>query len=101
MHYIFLITGNDLDGKLVDQVFEAGKVVKSAHVKAGRILSSKLRKKIVEELEAYEDIDPFNIWEPIEMTIEGIGPVKILKIIEIGSPINVDVSYTNRLLEEE
>ena len=34
------------------------------------------------------------------MTVEGIGPVKILKIIDVGSPIVVDIADTNRLIEE-
>ena len=47
------------------------------------------------------DIDPFNIWEPIEMQVEGIGTVRILKIIDIGAPVTVDIADTNRLIDEE
>ena len=49
----------------------------------------------------YGDIDPFNIWEPIEMQIDGVGTVRILKIIDIGTPVVVDIADTNRLIEEE
>ena len=46
-------------------------------------------------------IYPFNIWEPIEMQVEGIGTVRILKIIDIGAPVTVDIADTNRLIDEE
>ena len=59
-----------------------------------------MRNRIVESLKEYGDIDPFNIWEPIEMTVDGIGLVRILKIIDIGAPVVVDITDTNRLIDE-
>ncbi|NLO40639.1 MAG: hypothetical protein GX115_14365 [Ruminiclostridium sp.] len=100
LRYIAEITENSVIIELLDQIFDAAQEVKSAHVQAGRVLSVQLRSRIVEALEGYGDIDPFNIWEPIEMILEGIGPVKILKIIDVGSPIVVDIADTNRLIEE-
>lgn len=100
LQYIATITENSVINELLDQIFDAAQEVKSAHVQAGRILSAQLRSRIVEALESYGDIDPFNIWEPIEMTVDGIGPVKILKIIDVGSPVVVDIANTNRLIEE-
>ena len=79
---------------------DAAQEVKAAHVQAGRLLSEQLRIKIVEALENYGDIDPFNIWEPIEMNVDGIGIVRILKIIDIGPTLIVDTTDTNRLIEE-
>ena len=35
------------------------------------------------------------------MMVDGIGMVRILKIIDIGDPVVVDVSDTNRLIDEE
>ena len=45
-------------------------------------------------------IDQFSIWEPIEMDVDEIGTVKVLKIIDISSAIKVEASDTNRLIEE-
>ena len=59
------------------------------------------REEIVEALKEYGDIDPFNIWEPIEMQVDGIGTVRILKIIDIGTPVTVDIADTNRLIDDE
>ncbi len=100
LQYIAVITESSVINELLDQIFDAAQEVRSAHVQAGRILSTQLRSRIVEALESYGDIDPFNIWEPIEMTVEGIGPVKVLKTIDVGSSIVVNIADTNRLIEE-
>ena len=59
-----------------------------------------LQKRIAKDLGQYGEIDPFNIWEPLELSIEGIGTVRVLKVIDVGSPVVVDVSDTNRLIDE-
>ena len=100
LQYIAAITENNVVNERLDQIFDAAREVRSAHVQAGRVLSAQLRSRIVEVLESHSDIDSFNIWEPIEMTVEGIGSAKILKIIDVGSRIIVDVKDTNRLIEE-
>ena len=100
LQYIGDITESSVINELSDQIFDAAQEVRSAHVQAGRVLSAKLRNKIVEELENYGDIDPFNIWEPVEMNIDSIGTVKVLKVIDVGAPIVVDIADTNRLIEE-
>ena len=87
--------------ELLDQIYDAAQTVRSAHIQAGRVLSMHLKSRIVEALKECEDIDPFNIWEPIEMQVEGIGTVRILKIIDIGAPVTVDIADTNRLIDEE
>jgi hypothetical protein len=86
---------------MLDQVADAAQVVWTAHQRAGMELSQKLKSRIVEALKDYGDIDPFNIWEPIEMMVDGIGTVRILKIIDIGAPVIVDITDTNRLIDEE
>lgn len=101
LEHLAEVTGNGVLKELLDQIYEAAQVVRAAHTKAGRELSNKLRNRIVEALQEYEDIDPFNIWEPIEMHVEGIGTVRILKIIDIGSSAWVDRGDTNRLIDEE
>jgi hypothetical protein len=100
LQHIAAITENGVLSELLDQVHDAAQEVKAAHVQAGRLLSEQLRIKIVEALENYGDIDPFNIWEPIEMNVDGIGIVRILKIIDIGPTLIVDTTDTNRLIEE-
>lgn len=101
LEYISKITGNKVLKELIDKVFDAAQIVKSAHIQAGRVLSIQLRRVIVVELKKYGDIDPFNIWEPIEMQVDGIGTVRILKIIDIGTPVLVDSTDTNHLIDEE
>jgi len=100
LKYIADITGNSVFEELLDQIYEAAQVVRSAHVQAGRILTDHLRRRIVSALNNYGNIDPFNIWAPIEMFIDDIGLVRVLKIIDIGTPIFVDLADTNRLIEE-
>lgn len=100
LEYIAAITENDVLKEMLDQIYNAAQIVKTAHVQGGRNLSFLLRNRIAEALKNYGDIDPFNIWEPIEMQIDSIGPVRILKIIDIGSPMVVDITDTNRLIDE-
>lgn len=100
LEYIAAATGSGVLKELLDQVYNAAQVVWRAHILAGKELSGYLKKRIVEALKEYGDIDPFNIWEPIEMQIDGIGTVRILKIIDIGTPVTVDVADTDRLIDE-
>lgn len=100
LEFIAIATGNTVLQEMIDTIFEAARTVKNAHTQAGRHLSNLLRQKVVESLKELGDIDPFNIWEPIEMYIDGVGSVKILKIIDIGSPVIVDKADTNRLISE-
>lgn len=99
LQYIAAITESGVLTELLDQVYDAAEEVKAAHVQAGKMLSLQLRSKIVEALDNYGDIDPYNIWNPIEMTVDGIGLVRILKIIDIGPALIVNTVDTNRLIE--
>ena len=101
LRYIAKVTGSTVLKDMLDKIFDAAQTVKAAHSKAGRILSDTLKTRIVEAIDEYGDIDPFNIWEPIEMQVDGVGTVRILKIIDIGSPVVVDITDTNRLIDEE
>lgn len=100
LEYIATATGSSVLNELLDQVYDAAQTVWSAHILAGKKLSWYLKSRLVEALKEYGDIDPFNIWEPIEMQVEGIGTVRILKIIDIGTPVTVDIADTNRLIDE-
>ena len=66
-----------------------------------QVLTNLLRQKIVSALHERGEIDPFNIWEPIEMQVDGVGLVRILKIIDIGDPVTVDIADTNRLIDND
>lgn len=101
LEYIAAATGSSVLKELLNQVYDAAQTVRRAHIQAGRILSVQLRSRVVEALKKHGDIDPFNIWEPIEMQVDGIGPVRILKIIDIGAPVTVDIADTNRLIDTE
>lgn len=101
LEHIASATGSGVLKELLDQIYDAAQTVRSAHIQAGRVLSMHLKSRIVEALKECEDIDPFNIWEPIEMQVEGIGTIRILKIIDIGAPVTVDIADTNRLIGEE
>lgn len=100
LEYIAAVTGSSVLTELLDNVYDSAQIVRSAHIQAGRLLSKQLKNRIVEALKEYGDIDPFNIWEPIEMQVDGIGTVRILKIIDIGTPVTVDIADTNRLIDE-
>ena len=84
----------------IDDVYMAGIDVKRAHVKAGQYLSQKLRAQVADRIAEFGEIDAFNIWDPIELQLEDIGKVIILKIIDINRPIQIDSGNTNRLLSE-
>lgn len=94
------VTQNEVLFELQDKIFEAAQEVRGAHKLAGRKLSDLLKRTIAAELKKYGGIDPFNFWEPIDIEIESIGHVKVLKIIDIGSEIEVSAADTNRLIEE-
>lgn len=84
----------------IDDIYEAGKQVKRAHVQAGRNLSLLLKRQIADKLQELGKIDPYNIWEPITLYLDGIGNVKILKVIDIGKKMLVDATNVNRLIDE-
>nr|HPM11306.1 DrmE family protein [Paludibacter sp.] len=98
--HIAQVTEDDVLAEMIDQVFDAAREVKRAHTQAGKNLSELLKREIASALKEYGDIDPFNIWEPITMVLDGIGTIKILKVIDIGDIVVVDLTDTNRLVEE-
>lgn len=98
---IAMATNDDVLLDRLDEIFDAGGIVKRAHIKAGRILAEKMKQRIVEKITS-EGIDPFNIWGPVDIAIEEIGTIKLLKIIDIDNDkVRVSDHYTNRLLSEE
>ena len=82
----------------VDEIYEAGRTVISAHIKAGRVISEKLRRRIADELHSRQKIDPYNILDPITFNIDDIGKVHVLKIDDIiKEPVIIETGAANRL----
>lgn len=94
------VTENETLRELQDSIYEAAQEVRNAHTLAGRKLSEQLKLTLARELKGFGNIDPFNFWEPINIDIDGIGNVKVLKIIDIGTEMQIDSAYTNKLIEE-
>jgi hypothetical protein len=98
--YIAKVTEDTVLMEIADQVFEAARKVRAAHTLAGRYLSSQLKNSLASALQSFGEVDPFNIWEPIPLTLENIGMIRILKVIDIGDSVAVDAGNTNRLIQE-
>ena len=98
--HIAKVTEDAVLMEIADQVFEAARTVRAAHMQAGKYLSSQLKSTMASELQSFGEIDPFNIWEPVSLTLENIGLVRILKVIDIGNPVLIDAGNANRLIEE-
>lgn len=94
------VTNDPLLKENIDAVYSAAQEVRTAHQQAGRNLSVKLRSRVAEAIEDYGDIDAFNFERPVELLVDGIGTVRVLKVIDIGTIMEVDASITNRLIEE-
>ena len=99
LRFIAAATEDDVLMEKLDEVYEAGRDVQRAHLKAGQALSERLKQQIAIKLEE-TGIDPYNIWDPITLFIDGVGNVKILKVIDRGSIIRVDSSEINHIIEE-
>jgi hypothetical protein len=84
----------------IDRIWEVCEYVRKAHVKAGNEVSSKLKNGIAKSLSEIPKIRRNDIWDPIDLQLDELGKVKILKVTSIGDPVVVDIIYTNRLLTE-
>ena len=91
---------NETLRELLDKVYDAAKEVRRAHTQAGMQLSKLLKQKIAQELKDQEISDIYNIWEPIAFDVEGVGTVKLLKVIDIETEMEIGAAMTNRLLSE-
>ena len=101
LEIIAKVTGDKDLATKIDTIIKAAKTVNRAHIKAGKNLSILLKSKIVEILAEENNFDTFGTLDPIEFQIDGIGLVKLLRIIDIGTPITVSNMNTNRLFAEE
>lgn len=100
LFFIAKATGDDVLLEKAERVYAAGKIIRNTHNKAGRILSERLKKEIVSELKKMNNIDPYNIWDPIGFQVEELGTVVLLKVIDIGGIVPVEAGNTNCLLKE-
>lgn len=82
----------------IDAVFEAGIEVRRAHLTAGSYLSRKLDAALPKAIVSMDDFEPYDIWEPIFVELEGVGQAQIFKVIDIGQPVEMDPSYLDRLI---
>jgi hypothetical protein len=64
------------------------------------IISRRLRNSIARVLGDMPGIKRSDIWDPIDIQLEGLGKVKILRVTDIGNVIPVDIIHTNKLLTE-
>ena len=102
LEYIAQMTNDSVLIEKIDEIFDAGTYIKNAHIKAGRILSERLTEGIAKKLLSGEKIDPYNIWDPIELNLKEVGPVRVLKVIDLGQEwIPVSITDTNKILSEE
>ena len=83
----------------VDEVYNAGREVVSAHILAGKALSQRLRRQLPDAIQSMGEIDVFNIWEPLQLDLEDVGRIRILKVIDIGAPVQVETANTGKLIE--
>lgn len=100
LRLIAKVCENPMMEEMIDEIHYAACEVRAAHTQAGVSLSRLLKKRIAQELQTLGEIDAINIWEPIDMEVEGIGKVKVLKVIDIEPALMIDASNTNRLLSE-
>lgn len=98
--YIAKATGDTSLENRCDEIFDAIRIVRSAHLRAGDYLSSQISVKIPISLKNIGIIDPYSIMSEIELKLDVIGTVKILKVIDIGEKILVNRNYINRLTRE-
>ena len=100
--FIAQVTNDSVLLEKIDEIYNAGNYIQNVHIKAGRILSKRLTEGIAERLLSGERIDPFNIWDSIELDLEEVGVVKILKIIDLGQEwVPVNINDANKILSEE
>ena len=100
LKYIAKVTEDPVLIEKLDQIYKAGAEIKAAHINAGRLLSTRLKKQIHDAIKEMGTIDTFNIWEPICFQMEGIGAIRIMKIIDLGQQIPIEIGNTNRLIAE-
>ena len=92
-------TDNAVTGEMVDDIYQASRVVKNAHITAGRLLSNRLSNELghyIKEMAVNAD----ECWKSLDIDIEDVGNAKIMKIENIGEQAQVENSYVGRLMQD-
>ncbi len=93
------VTGDDALKDRIDEVFDAAVKVRSYHSRAGKTITKELKKHLTEAMDTVGGINPAGVTEPIEITMEDIGLVRVLKVLEIREPGIFSSGDTDRLIE--
>lgn len=101
IRHIAKAAGDSILHEKFEEVATASTVVRQAHIKAGHYLSGKLKQILGEKLSSFNFGYVHDISHPIDLEIETFGSVKILRIIDIGPEMQVDLNLTNRLLSTD
>ncbi|MBF4691581.1 DrmE family protein [Fusibacter ferrireducens] len=92
---ILSLDSNKIHPEEVEKIYSAGKIVKSAHVSAGKKLSellySSLRGKYIKSKFVNSEMTLQS-----EIELEVVGKIKVLKIDKITNNITIDASYANK-----
>ena len=82
----------------IDEIYDICKFVRNAHVRAGNEISNRLKKGIAIFLSELTHLKREDIWDPIELELDELGKIIILKVLSIGNTLTVDIGNTNRIL---
>jgi hypothetical protein len=82
----------------IDKIDEICKYVRNTHRNAGKFISGQLKTSIAKTLGDMPKVRGADIWDPLDIKLDELGKVKILRVTDIGNTIEVDVTHTNKLL---
>ncbi len=100
LKYIGIITGDQVLQEKYEDIYNSGKEVKRAHIKAGKVLSEKLKKQIAQKIQEFGVLGTEDLWESMVVELEDIGNVKILKVKDIGTQMLVNSNSANIIISE-
>ena len=82
----------------LDECWDAIRLVRSTHAKAGNYLSNIMEEKLPAILAEQGPINLNDFNRILTLNIPDVGPVKILKVLDFGDEIDVRISCADRLL---
>ena len=82
----------------LDECWDAIRLVRSTHAKAGNYLSNIMEEKLPAILAEQGPINLNDFNRILTINIPDVGPVKILKVLDFGDEIDVRISCADRLL---
>ena len=84
----------------VENIHEAIMCVRTAHQQAGMLLGKRLKEAIPKAATEFSENGGSIQNEPITIQLENIGQVRIFKILDISSPMDVNLGNVNRIIKE-